>query len=97
MTTYFVTRHRGARDWAEAQGIAARFVPHLEAEQIASGDIVMGTLPIPLVAQICATGVRYFHLVLDLPPDWRGRELTAQDMARFGARLEEYTAARATS
>ena len=54
------------------------------------GDVVIGTLPVHIVAEICARGGRYLHLTLDVPPQARGRELTADDMERFGARLEEY-------
>ncbi len=31
---------------------------------------------------------------MDVPPEARGKELSAEDMIRFGARLEEYIAMR---
>jgi hypothetical protein len=31
---------------------------------------------------------------MDVPPDRRGQELTAEEMAAFGARLEEMTVTR---
>ena len=51
---------------------------------------MIGTLPVQHIADINARGARYLHLVLDLPPALRGRELDADDMERIGARLEEY-------
>ena len=90
MTTWFITRHSGAVDWARAQGIGARHVEHLDLDSIRAGDIVLGTLPVSLAARVCALGSEYHHLTLDLPPDWRGRELSAQDMDRFGARLQRF-------
>jgi CRISPR-associated protein Csx16 len=39
---------------------------------------------------VCGRGARYLHLVLELPPERRGRELSAADMVACGARLEEY-------
>lgn len=90
MTTFFVTRHSGAAEWAARQGITSETVAHLDIERIAPGDQVLGTLPVSLAAEVCALGGRYFHLTLSVPPDWRGRELTADDMTRFGATLEEY-------
>lgn len=91
MTTYFVTRHPGARDWAAGAGIGVeRVVDHLDVDWIGRGDVVIGSLPVNLVAQVCERGGRYLHLSLDLPPQARGRELSAEDMERFGARIEEY-------
>ncbi len=89
--TIFVTRHRGAREWAERQGIVVDdVVEHLDPERINPGDLVIGTLPVHLVAQICRRGGRYKHLSMDIPPDHRGQELSADDMQAFGARLEEF-------
>lgn len=91
MTTYFITRHPGARQWAaEAGFVIDRMVDHLDPAEIGAGDRVLGTLPVNLAAEVCARGGRYFHLSLDLPPEWRGRELAAEDMRRFGARLQEF-------
>lgn len=90
MTTVFVTRHPGAVDWAARRGIAAQMVAHLDPASVQPGDVVMGTLPVHLAALVYARGGRYLHLELDLPPEARGRDLTADDMDRFGARLTEY-------
>ena len=91
MTTFFVSRHPGAADWLREQGLVVdRRVAHLDPAEVGPGDTVIGTLPVHLAAAVCARGARYLHLTLDLPPDWRGRELSAADMAACGTRLEEY-------
>lgn len=90
MTAYFVTRHPGALDWAQRRGIEAVRVAHLDPTQIAAGDIVMGTLPIHLACEVCTMGGRYLHLELDLPADARGRDLSADELTAFGARLTEF-------
>ncbi len=91
MTTYFVTRHPGALAWANRQGLMIdRVVTHLDPAQIRPGDQVIGTLPIHLVSQICAQGARFFHLTLNLPPEARGQELSADDLEHYQAGLEEY-------
>ena len=91
MTTHFVSRHPGALDWAAGEGVVVdQVVAHLDPETVQPGDVVIGTLPIHLAARVCQRGGRYLHLSLELPPDWRGRELSAADLRRFGARLEEY-------
>ncbi len=93
MTIFFVTRHPGAVDWAERQGLHVdQIVDHLESDDAQPGDTVIGTLPVNLVAEINARGAQYLHLTLELPPELRGKELTAEDMRRCGARLESYSA-----
>ncbi len=44
MTTYFITRHQGALDWARAQGIGADPLDHLDPTTIAPGDTVAGAI-----------------------------------------------------
>ena len=91
MTTFFISRHPGAREWAAEEGIVVdRQIAHLDTEIIQSGDVVIGTLPVNLAARVCQRGGRYLHLSLELPPDWRGRELSADDLRQIGAQVQEY-------
>lgn len=90
-TTYLITRHSGAKQWAEEEGIAVNEqLDHLELHRVRAGDVVIGSLPVNLAAEVCARGGRYFHLSLELPQEWRGRELAPEEMRRCGARLEEF-------
>jgi CRISPR-associated protein Csx16 len=89
--TYFISRHPGAMEWAQEQGIKVdHWLQHLNPESIGTGDIVIGSLPVHLVARVCARGGRYFHLSLDLPEEWRGMELSAEVLRGCNARLCEY-------
>ncbi len=91
MTTTLITRHPGAIEWAARQGLAVdQQIAHLDPTAIQPGDVVIGTLPVNLAAEVCARGGRFYNLTLDLPPEARGRELAAKDLERYGARLEEY-------
>jgi len=91
VTTFFVSRHPGAVAWAARQGLAVdRLVAHLDTGLIQAGDVVIGTLPVNLAAEVCRRGGRYLHLSLQLPLDMRGRELGAEDMEHYGARLDAY-------
>ncbi len=91
MTTFFITRHPGAVDWAARQGLVVdQLVPHLDLAMIMPGDVVIGNLPVNLAAGVCARGGRFFNLSLDIPAEARGRELGADDLERYAARIEEY-------
>lgn len=91
MTIYFVTRHPGAQDWADAEGILIdQVIDHLDPAIIQPGDTLIGSLPVNLAAEVCARGGRYLHLSLDLRANLRGRELSAEQMCACGARIERY-------
>lgn len=90
-TTWFVSRHPGAVEWARRRGITVdRLVAHLDVGEVRPGDTVIGTLPVNLAAEVCARGARYVNLSLDLPQEARGRELSAEELERYGARLEPF-------
>ncbi|MDQ7005489.1 MAG: CRISPR-associated protein Csx16 [Ghiorsea sp.] len=93
MTTYFVSRHSGAVAWAAEEGIVVdKCISHLDVQTIKQDDVVIGTLPVHMVAAICSRGGRYLHLNIELSPELRGKELTAADMRACHVRLEGYSA-----
>lgn len=89
---FFVTRHRGATKWAVRHGLRARKVEmnNLDLSLVSPGDVVMGTLPVQLVAELNQRGAHYWHLSMDIPESMRGAELSADQMDEYGARLEEF-------
>ncbi|KYN26263.1 hypothetical protein AUQ44_14290 [Vibrio cidicii] len=88
---YLVTRHRGAREWCQQQGYQVdQQLLHLIPDIIQPGDLVIGILPILMVAQIQQNGARYLHLSLDVPEALRGKELDSATMTRLGAKLQEF-------
>lgn len=87
----FVTRHPGALDWAERHGVqAARVESNLDVATVEPGDVVIGTLPVHLIAELNRRGAHYWHLTMNVPAEWRGRELSADDMEACSARLDEF-------
>lgn len=91
MSVWFISRHQGAIEWARLQEIEVdHWVTHLVVEDISTGDIVIGTLPVQLAFEVCMRGACYKNLSLDLPFERRGKELSADDLFACGARLEEY-------
>ena len=94
MTSYFVTRHPGAVEWAARRGIQVDHrIAHLDPTILRHGDVVIGILPVNLASRVCENGGRFFNLSLTIPLEARGRELSADDLDRYGASIEEYRVA----
>ncbi|HNV61147.1 MAG TPA: CRISPR-associated protein Csx16 [Rhodoferax sp.] len=91
MTTFFVSRHPGAMEWAKRQKLnVSQFVAHLDTAQVQAGDTVIGSLPVNLAAQVCAKGAAYWHVSVALPAALRGKELSADELERLHARVERF-------
>lgn len=91
MTIWFVSRHEGAIAWAKRQNLPVdRWVTHLDARQVTAGDMVIGTLPVHIAADICSRGARFFFLELHLELNQRGVELTESDMLKVNCFVREY-------
>ncbi|MDT8438131.1 MAG: CRISPR-associated protein Csx16 [Wenzhouxiangellaceae bacterium] len=93
MTVHLVTRHQGAIDWLTSQGIQWDSChAHLNIQDIARGDTVVGILPLPKAAAVCAKGARYLHVCIDVPADRRGEELSLAEMAHLSPTIREFHA-----
>jgi CRISPR-associated protein Csx16 len=91
MSVWFVSRHSGAGEWAKSQGLHIdHWVEHLSVGDVSAGDMVIGILPVNLVAEICGVGARYVNLSLNLPYSLRGQELSMAELIAAGAKLEEF-------
>ena len=90
-----VSRHAGAIDFVKKtmnyDGDVV-FANHIDNEMISSlksGDVVVGVFPMHIAAELNKNGVRTFSIVMNIPADMRGKELTADTMVRLGAKIEE--------
>ena len=91
MTIHVVTRHCGALEWLAQHGIWwDRHHRYLDLDCIKTGDQVIGILPMSVAASVCARGASYRHICLDMPDDCRGRELSSEQMAVYGAQLQQF-------
>jgi len=88
--TYLVSRHQADIDWIKKQVEVDKVISHLDIASIEPNDTVIGTLPIHVAAQVCAQKAHYIHLSIDVPPEWRGKELNTADFEQCSPRLEEY-------
>jgi len=95
MSTKFVTRHPGALDWLKSQypsiAESATTFSHFDVtKDVEAGDVVVGVLPVNLVADVCSRKARFIALQMVLPAEMRGKELSEADMISCGASLQEY-------
>ncbi len=91
MTTWFVSRHPASREWALEHDIHAdHWVSHLDAGLPVPGDTVIGTLPINMVHGLNQRGVRYIHLSMIIPEEWRGEELTLAELNDCELHLRQF-------
>lgn len=91
-TIWCVSRHSGSIAWIESSGLSVDyFVSHLSTEhQPCSGDVVIGSLPLHIVASLNNRGIRFFHMQIDIPRHKRGMELSREEVASYGIHLQEY-------
>ena len=92
MSIYLVSRHLGAVEWMNHMGHHYdKHLTHLDNyDQLSAGDIVIGSLPINLAADLADRGVGYVHLSLSVPEHLRGRELSAEQLSHLDAKLEAF-------
>ncbi len=92
MAYYLVSRHHGAVEWMDYMGYHYdRHLTHLhDYAMLNSGDTVIGSLPINIVADLNERGVCYQHLSLYVPESLRGMELSAVQLSELDAKLECY-------
>lgn len=93
MAVWFVSRHQGAIDWMKTQPIEVdHWVSHLDVECIQTQDVVIGTLPLHMVAQICEKGAQFYCLSIHIQETQRGQELTATQLDQYACTLQPFFA-----
>lgn len=89
---YFVSRHQGAIEWIkqQPQWQIDHFIPHLNIDMIQKGDVVLGTLPLHIAAEVCAKGAVFYFLQVPQTLDNRGHEYSAVEMDQMGCSLRRF-------
>ena len=92
MSVYFVSRHAGAIEWIkqQTQWQIDQFVSHLDPAIIQANDVVLGTLPLHLAAEVCERGASFYFLTLPQQFSERGIEHSAESMWIAGAKLQRF-------
>lgn len=87
-----VSRHPGAAEWLKRRGIEPdEHQTHFHPARAQPGDVVIGTLPLHLAAGLCSRGIQVIGLVIDTPPEWRGQELTSDQIEAANGRLHRFS------
>ncbi len=88
MEKIIITRHKGAVDWIKKHYPKFSVFKHLThaSEEDIEGNIIVGTLPVNLAV----LSKEYWHLSMDIPAEFRGKELTIEDMESFNCLLQRY-------
>ena len=91
MAVWFVSRHPGAIEWIKTQSIHIdHWATHLDTNQIQPNDVVIGTLPVHLASQVCEKGATFYFLSINVKPEQRGTEITAQQLVEQGCLLQAF-------
>ena len=88
MKKIIITRHKGAVDWIKKhypEFSAFEHLTHANKLDI-QGNIIIGTLPVNLAV----LSKEYWHLTMNIPVEFRGKELTVEDMEIFGCSIYRY-------
>lgn len=92
-TKLIVTDVPATLEWLRENPVFAGFkaVPFLgrRVDSLEPGDIVVGSLPLVIAAQICGAGAEYWHINFRRPRK-QHRKLTADEL-RARATVERYT------
>lgn len=90
METIIVTRHPGAIEFVQCRGYTGEVSEHFMPDMAREGMLIIGVLPVHLIAQVIQTGARFIQVVMpQIPPEMRGVELSPAQMEEFGAQLME--------
>jgi putative CRISPR-associated protein (TIGR02620 family) len=85
--TVIVTRHAGLVEWIKSRHpeyAGCEVLPHVAASDVLGKDVI-GVLPVSLA--LSARSVR--EVVMNLPAEMRGKELTPVQMDEYGAKLSK--------
>lgn len=55
-----------------------------------AGDVVIGTLPIHLAAEVCQKGAKFYFLSINVTPEQRGTELTCKQLTEQQCSIQPF-------
>ena len=90
---WIISRHPATIEWlTQTWGPFDHVVATLPLADIQPGDCLYGNISAHLIAAVNCRGGRYFHVSLNVPRRWRGRELSMPELALLRPQLQEIRA-----
>jgi len=85
-----VSRHPATINYLKTVFPKAKVISHLSnVDEVPSGSLVIGNLPIELVDKLInERGCRFISVVLNVPPELRGKELGEEELRKYMKLLE---------
>ena len=88
MKVVIVSRHPGTINLLKSKFPDAEIISHMTEDSIPENALVIGNLPIEMVAKVLEKGNRFVSVVLNIPPEMRGKELSEEELKKFAKFIE---------
>lgn len=89
MRVAIVSRHKSTIDFVKAMFRDVTVLEHVnDIEELKDFDLIVGNLPLPMVAEIKRMGKRFVMVSLNIPKELRGKELTLEELHKFAELIE---------
>ena len=84
MKVAIVSRHKSTVELVRERFRDVEVFEHVsDIDALKGFDLVIGNLPLHMVAELKEAGVRYVMVSLELPRELRGRELNIEELRKF--------------
>ena len=89
MEVVIVSRHPATVNYLKTVFPEAKVVSHISSiDEIPNGSLVIGNLPIHMIAELIKKGCRFVLVSLEIPRELRGKELSESELRKYMKLLE---------
>ena len=89
MRVAIVSRHESTIKFVKVMFKDATVFEHIsDVDMLKDFDLIIGNLPLPLVAKLKEMGKRFVMISLNIPRELRGKELTLDELKKYAEMIE---------
>ena len=88
MKVVIVSRHPGTIEYLKRFYPEAEVINHMTENNIPENALVIGNLPIEMIAKVLEKGNRFVSVVLNVPAELRGKELEEEELKKYMRLIE---------
>lgn len=88
MKVVIVSRHPATVNLLKSKYPDAEIISHMTEDNIPSNALVIGNLPIEMIAKVLEKGNRFVSVVLNIPQELRGKELNEEELKKYAKFIE---------